>query len=117
MHTRLEFSGAALNISPNSKEVVDGAGKTFTVSCALSSLSAKVTAVEWKLGATTLTDDSTYTPNVGGDSYDDRAKRQTATLEVAGSDTARSDLVFTCIVTDPSDSSIEEETAELRFYS
>ena len=113
----LNFSGAALNISPNSKEVVDGAGKTFTVSCALSSLAAKVTAVEWKLGGTTLSDDSTYTPNVGGDSYDDAAKTQTTTLEVAGSDTARSDMVFTCVVTDPSDSSTEEETAELRFYS
>ena len=113
----LKFLGAAPSITPNSKEVVDGAGKTFTVSCALSDLTAKVTAVEWKLEATTLTDDSTYTPNVGGDSYDDGAKTQTATLEVAGSDTARSDMVFTCVITDPSDGSIEEETAELHFYS
>ena len=95
----------------------DSAAATFTVKCDISSLTAQVTTVAWKLGATVLTDDSTYTPDVGADSYIIGAGTQTTTLEVAGSDTPRSNLQFTCVVTDPADSTTEEATPELRFYS
>ena len=79
-----------------------------------------MTTVVWKLGVTVLTDDSTYTPDVGAASYiigDGTDGTQTTTLEVAGSDTTRSNLQFTCVVTDPADSTTEEENPELRFYS
>ena len=110
-------------MSPHSREVEDSAAATFTVKCDISSLTAQVTTVVWKLGATVLTDDSTYTPDVGAASYiigDGTDGTQTTTLEVAGSDTARSNMVFTCVVTDPADNTgatTEEENPELRFYS
>ena len=107
-------------MSPDSREVEDSAAATFTVKCDISSLTAQVTTVVWKLGETTLTDDSTYTPDVGAASYIIGAGTdgtQTTTLEVAGSDTARSEMLFTCVVTDPADSTTVEANPELRFYS
>ena len=101
----------------------DSATATFTVKCDISSLTAQVTTVVWKLGEMTLTDDSTYTPNVGAASYiigDGPDGTQTTTLAVAGSDTARSNMLFTCVVTDPADNTgatTEEANPELRFYS
>ena len=75
----------------------------------------------WKLGATVLNDDSTYKPDVGAASYNSGdGTKQTTTLEVAGSDTARGNMVFACVVTDPADNTgatTEEENPELRFYS
>ena len=113
------ISGSAINLSPHSREVLDSAAATFTVKCDISSLTAQVTTVVWKLGATVLTDDSTYTPDVGTASYiigDGTDGTQTTTLEVTGSDTARSNMVFTCVVTDPADSTTVEANPELRFY-
>ena len=100
--------------------MVNDAGREFTVSCALSSLSAKVETVVWKkddTDVTTLSDGNTYTPDVGGDSFDD--KTQTTTLTVSSPDaTHGTTFSFTCVVTDPSDgTSTEEEIAELAFYS
>ena len=108
-------------MSPDSREAENSAAATITVKCDISSLTAQVTTVVWKLGATTLTDDSTYTPDVGAASYiigDGTDGTQTTTLEVAGSDkTIRSNMMFTCVVTDPADSTTVEANPELRFYS
>ena len=97
-------------------------GTKFTVSCDISGLSAKVETVVWKkddTDVTTLSDGNTYTPNVGGDSFNDTAKTQTTTLEVSSPDaTHGTTFSFTCVVTDPTDGvATEEETAELVFYS
>ena len=109
---------------PHSKEVVnDIAGTKFTVSCDISDLSAKVETVVWKKDDTDVTtlksDGNTYTPDVGGDSFDDTAKTQTTTLAVSSPDaTHGTTFEFACMVTDPSDGvATEEETAELVFYS
>ena len=107
-------------MSHHSREVEDSAAATFTVKCDISCLTAQVTTVVWKLGAKTLTDDSTYTPDVGAASYnsgDGTDGTQTTTLEVAGSDKTRSNMMFTCVVTNPADSTTEEGNPELRFYS
>jgi hypothetical protein len=115
----LIISGGALNISPHSREVVDKAGNTITISCVISGLTAKVTTVEWKKGAdkvNTLTD-RTYTPNVGEDTYNDNDKTQTTTLEISGSDTPIAESQFTCVVTDPKDGNTDQETPNLKFYS
>ena len=102
-------------------EVVDSAAETFTLACAVSDLSAQVVTVVWSKGdtdVTSLSDGTTYTPDVGAASYDSGAQTQTTTLAVSGSDTARDDMEFTCKVTDPSDgTSTEEETVELKFFS
>jgi len=111
---------AEITVSPGSREVVDSAAATFTVSCQIGSLVGQVTTVEWKLGDIILSDDDTYTPNVGAASYnsgDGTGGTQTTTLEVAGSDKTRFNMMFTCIVTDPADSTTEEENPELTFYS
>ena len=100
--------------------MVNDAGREFTVSCALSSLSAKVETVVWKkddTDVTTLSDGNTYIPDIGGASFD--VDTQTTTLEVSTPDaTHGTTLVFTCVVTDPSDGvTTEEETVDLVFYS
>jgi len=120
----IHISGSAeITVSPGSREVVDSAAATFTVSCQIGSLVGRVTTVEWKLGDIILSDDDTYTPNVGAASYnsgDGTDGTQTTTLEVAGSDTTRSNMLFTCVVTDPSDlngATTKSANPELRFYS
>ena len=114
---------AEITVSPGSREVVDSAAATFKVSCQIGSLVGQVTTVQWKFGNMILSDDDTYTPDVGTASYnggDGTDGTQKTTLEVAGSDTARSNMQFTCVVTDPSDSNgatTKSANPELRFYS
>ena len=94
-------------------------GTKFTVSCDISGLSAKVQTVVWKkddTDVTTLSDGNTYTPDIGGDSFD--VDTQTTTLEVSSPDSTTRTISFTCVVTDPSDGvKTEEETVDLVFYS
>ena len=105
--TRLLSSGIAeITITPVNKEVTDGASETFTLSCNIAGLTAEVTQVVWKKNGTdvtTLTDGTTYTPDTGGGSYDNNTGTQTTTLTVSGSDSARDDMEFICVVTDPGD--------------
>ena len=106
---RLLSSGIAeITITPVNKEVADVASATFTLSCNIAGLTAdaEVTKVVWfKNGTnvTTLTDGTTYTPDTGGGSYDNNTGTQTSTLTVSGSDSARDDMEFICVVTDPGD--------------
>ena len=95
-------------MTPNSTEAEGNAGTSFTLSCEISGLSKQVTKVVWiKNGTdvTTLTDGTTYTPDTGGGSYDNNTGTQISTLTVSGSDSARDDMEFICVVTDPGDES------------
>ena len=102
---RLLSSGIAkITVTPVNKEVADEAGATFTLSCKISELTAEVTEVVWEKNGTdvtTLRDGTTYTPDTGGGSYDNNT--QTSTLTVSGSDSARDDMEFICVVTEPGD--------------
>ena len=104
---RLLSSGIAeITVTPVNKEVADEAGATFTLSCNISGLTAEVTEVVWKkngTNVTTLTDGATYTPDTGGGSYDNKTGTQISTLTVSGSDSARDDMEFICVVTEPGD--------------
>ena len=93
-------------MTPYSKEAETYAGTSFTLSCEISGLSKQVTKVVWEKNGTdvtTLTDGATYTPDTGGGSYDNNTGTQTSTLTVSGSDSARDDMEFVCVVTDPGD--------------
>ena len=106
----------AITVTPHSKEVLDVSGTTFTISCVISGLSQAATTVEWEKDLAVISSGGGFTPDVGSDSY--TAGTQTTTLSVAGSDTTRADMLFTCKVTNPTDGdTVVTAEVNLNFYS
>ena len=105
-----------MTVTPHSQVVRDSSGTTFTISCVITGLSAVVTTVEWEKDGTTDLGTG-FSADVGSGSYNAGTGSQTTTLSVLGSDTPRPDMIFTCKVTNPSDSTLESQIVDLNFYS
>ncbi|KAL5263062.1 hypothetical protein ACHWQZ_G008457 [Mnemiopsis leidyi] len=112
---------AAITVTPGNKVKVDKGGTAFTLSCDFSGLSMGLSEVVWTKNGTdvrTLSDGTTYKPDVGAGSYDNNTGTQTSTLTVSGSDSTRDEMEFVCEVTYPADNSTTENaTVHLKFYS